>query len=164
MSKGVSLLFLIFLSYSVYSASHLKTTGTYNYTWFGFDVYQAVLKTEGKGVSLKQELELTLIYQRDFEGIKIAKQSDKELKGLGVSKTQRDKWFLVMKDIFPDIKKGESITAKYVPDEKISFYLNKTKLLGEVKDKKFAIKFIGIWLDPMTSEPKMRKILFGDKI
>ena len=65
-----------------------------------------------------------------------------------------------MTKIFPDVKKGDHITGVYRPSEKAVFFFNQ-KLLGELSDPELAKRFFGIWLSPLTTEPKMRLHLLG---
>jgi hypothetical protein len=66
-----------------------------------------------------------------------------------------------MKAIFPDVKEGEHITGVYLPNQGARFYLN-GNLLGEVRDPDFAHAFFAIWLDPRTSDKKLRSALLAD--
>ena len=56
---------------------------------------------------------------------------------------------------------GDRITGLNLPQTGVRYYYN-GKLLGEIRDREFAKAFFGIWLDPRTSEPALRKQLLGE--
>ena len=60
-----------------------------------------------------------------------------------------------MNKIFPNVKNGDHITGVYSPSQKAAFFFNQ-KYIGELTDIELSKKFFGIWLSPLTSEPKMR--------
>jgi hypothetical protein len=91
----------------------------------------------------------------------IAERSVDEIAKLGYgTPDQRARWGVLMKQIFPDVVDGDRIVGVYLPQSGARFYYN-GKAIGEIQDREFAKAFFGIWLDPRTSEPALRKKLLG---
>ena len=78
----------------------------------------------------------------------------------GAGEEQGERWLASMKQIFPDVSKGDRITGVQRPGESTRFFVNGT-LRGELRDAEFTRRFFGIWLAPQTSEPKLRQSLLG---
>lgn len=108
-------------------------------------------------------LALELEYARALDGQAIAERSLKEMKGLArVDSAQAERWLQQMRQIFPDVKKGDRITGVQHPGEAARFFVN-GQPRGEVRDAEFTRLFFGIWLSPRTSQPKLREALLGSK-
>ena len=108
-------------------------------------------------------LALELEYARALDGQAIAERSLKEMKGLArVDAAQAERWLQQMRQIFPDVKKGDRITGVQQPGEAARFFVN-GQPRGEVRDAEFTRLFFGIWLSPRTSQPKLREALLGSK-
>ncbi len=133
-------------------------------TFFGLSIYNAKLWVTDafKADDFTQSpLALELDYARALDGLKIAERSLVEMKRVGeVSEDKATAWLAAMKQVFPDVNKGDRITGLYQPGAGMRFLLN-GKPQGEVRDPAFAALFIGIWLSPRTSEPKLRQALLG---
>ena len=112
--------------------------------------------------SPEQPFAMQLVYHRSLEGAKIAERSVEEIAKLGYgTPEQRERWGALMKQFFVDIVDGDRITGLNLPQTGVRYYYN-GKLLGEIRDREFAKAFFGIWLDPRTSEPALRKQLLGE--
>lgn len=126
-----------------------------------WDIYDAQLFASKGEFSSKQPFALELKYLRDFEGKEIASRSVDEIRGLGMTdEVKLAKWYQEMKDLFPDVSEGESITGIVDTNGLSHFYLNEEPL-GVIQDKEFGQWFFRIWLGEKTSEPKMREQLLG---
>lgn len=126
---------------------------------WGFDVYDARLWTP-QGFRHAQYAQypfaLELQYLRRLEGSAIASRSIEEMRRVGsFSDAQAQSWLAAMRELFPNVGKGERITGVNLPGEGAEFWVNGQRV-GLVKDPAFARLFFGIWLDERTSEPKMR--------
>lgn len=126
---------------------------------WGFDVYDARLWTPlgfRHGQYTQFPFALELQYLRRLEGAAIASRSIEEMRRVGsFSDAQAQSWLVGMRELFPNVGKGERITGIHVPGEGAEFWVNGQRV-GMVKDVAFARLFFGIWLDERTSEPKMR--------
>jgi hypothetical protein len=63
-------------------------------------------------------------------------------------------------NIFPDIKKGDTIEAKYHKEGFTDFYHN-NNFAGKIKDSEFSKIFLDIWLHKNNKHQKMSKDLFA---
>jgi hypothetical protein len=141
-----------------------RLCGASRYTYWGFDIYQARLWAESADTCAdlwRNRFVLELEYQRDFKGRDIAQRSMQEMQRQGrLDEPQATAWLQNMVSVFPDVGKGDRLSAIYLPGQGIRFLAN-GKLIGEVNDLAFAQRFLGIWLSEKTSEPQMRLALLG---
>ena len=79
--------------------------------------------------------------------------------GIGEPKDHQ-RWLEQMITIFPNVKEGDRIRGVYSPGKSAVFLLN-DQSIGRIDDALFARGFFAIWLDPKTSEPKLRQSLLG---
>jgi hypothetical protein len=144
---------------------HARMAGRGTSKWFGMKVYEATLWVGESGYQSAspgaEKFALNLEYARELYGVRIAEASLKEMENIGIgSAQQRQIWLAQMKGIFPDVTVGAHITGVYLPDQGARFYLNGSKL-GAVMDPEFGRAFFAIWLDPRTSDKKLRIALIG---
>lgn len=126
-----------------------------------WDVYLAKLYAADGEYAENQPFALSLTYLRNFDGEDIAKRSVKEMKSQGFdNEKQLALWLTLMNDLFPDVKKGETITGIADAQGYAHFYLDQAKL-GTVEDPVFTEWFFAIWLSERTSEPGLRKKLLN---
>lgn len=62
--------------------------------------------------------------------------------------------------IFPDVKKNDSIEARYNKKGYVNFYHN-NKFTGKINDAKFSEIFLNIWLHKNNKYQNMIKDLYG---
>lgn len=126
-------------------------------TYWGFTLYDAKLyaSKEPKG-----GIALDIQYLRKFEANALVKQTLEELKGLGVSETQRAEWAEPLAKAFRTVQVGDSITAIKKPLGSTQFFYN-GQFVSEIPGESFSKAFFGIWLHPKTSAPQLRKVLLG---
>jgi hypothetical protein len=131
---------------------------------YGFNIYDAKLWTDGNFSAANYATEsfaLELRYLRNFSGESLAARSVKEMRRLSdVGDEKAEQWLQQMKQVFPNVKKGDQLIGIHRPDGSASFILN-SKTIGEVRDEEFTRLFFGIWLSARTSEPKLRSELLG---
>lgn len=144
--------------------ANLPLRGQGEYKWLFLHIYEARLWSEGGEDLYSKPLLLELKYKRDFNGKDIAEQSVKELVSAGHPKKEMEEWRKKLVSIFPDVKEGDRILAKYEPKNGITFYLNTDKELGRLPDYDSSKKFLDIWLGEKTSAPELRKQLLGKSI
>jgi hypothetical protein len=140
-----------------------RLQGSGRLTFFGLHVYDARLWT-GEDFTAdaftRAPFALELEYARALYGKLIAERSIEEMKRLpGMTEEQAQRWLATMQQAFPDVSKGDRITAVHRPGE-ARLFVN-ASLRGEVRESEFARRFFGIWLAPHTSEPKLRQALLG---
>ena len=145
--------------------SHLtgaRLAGQGPFTWFGLKIYDAQLWVGDKGYAPNEPFVLDLRYARKLNGVKIAEASAEQMEKVGAgTAAQRAAWLARMKEIFPDVKEGSSISGVYLPSGGARFYLD-GKPLASVPDPEFARAFFAIWLDPKTTARGLRTALLKD--
>jgi hypothetical protein len=126
---------------------------------FGFLIYEAQLWGDATNTTnpAQPPMALQLTYKREIAGKKIVEASVDQMRALGANQSQLDAWSVAMSRIFPDVKPGDQLIGIYRPGSATFIYNNRE--IGEVRDPDFARMFFGIWLDPRTSEPKLREKL-----
>lgn len=148
---------------------HLNTprlVGQGKYVYWGFDVYMASLWTGERSLRSDQwqtqRLALELRYLRDFEGKDIAKRSVDEMhKQSPLPPNTAQAWLKTLEALFPNVRKGQSLTGIYVPNSGAQFLFNNAPL-GMVADAELSKRFFAIWLSPQTSAPELRQKLFAE--
>jgi hypothetical protein len=139
--------------------------GQGSYTWFGLHIYEARLFVGAEGLDLdrwtRSEFALELRYSRTLKGAAIAQRSVEEMQALGYANhVRRDIWLARMREIFPDVHEGQTLTGVSRLGIGTEFLFN-GETVGIVEDADFGHAFFGIWLDPRTSAKDLRARLLG---
>jgi hypothetical protein len=146
-------------------APNLEAKGGGELTFMMLPVYAAYFYCVDRarcGWSQEQPFAMQLVYHRKLVGAKIAERSVDEIAKLGYgTPEQRARWGMQMKAFFVDVVDGDHITGVNLPQSGARFFYNGNPL-GEIPDREFAKAFFGIWLDPRTSEPALRKKLLNE--
>lgn len=109
----------------------------------------------------EQELALELRYRRALQGARIAERSLQEMRRQGeIAAPQAQAWLAALTATFPDVQEGDRITGHHHPEQGARFRFN-GRPIGPAFDAEFSRRFFGIWLHPATSEPELRRQLFG---
>ena len=132
-------------------------------TVFLFDVYDASLYTANGKRQVVPPYALKLAYLRDIKGEKIADQSTEEIRNQAqVDEVTLADWHSQMRNIFPNVKKGDNITGIYKSPNECVFYKNDSHI-GQINNKQFCAAFFSIWFGENTSQPSLRNQLIGQK-
>ena len=134
----------------------LKPLGDGRLRWFGLHVYDSSLWVPGESWSFERPFALDIRYAMSIKGRDLTERSLVEMKRLGYTDAQKlGRWESAMDRVFPDIRPGDRLVGVSVPGKEARFY-SQDRFLGTVADPEFARAFFSIWLDPATSEPKLR--------
>lgn len=126
-----------------------------------WDVYDASLYKPKGAAEQFPPFALRLTYLRKFDGKAIADRSIQEMRALGyTNEIQLADWHAQMKNIFPDVDKGISLTGVHTDDHSTVFYKNGDRV-GVINDPEFTKAFFDIWLDENTNAPELRRRLLG---
>ncbi len=137
-----------------------KLIGSADFKYLFWNVYKIDLYANNK--SLNGELALKLTYKRKLYADKIAQRSIDEISKQNCGdKRNYNNWLNKMKTIFPDVKKGDTLTGVKEKLGTTTFYKNKIKI-GQFKDKTLTQCFFNIWLSPKTTQPNLRAKLLGN--
>jgi len=141
--------------------------GNSRFTFLGFGIYEASLwVTPGFSTSAydRHAFALALTYLRDFTGEAIAQRSETEMRRQpGATEAQLDTWKRRMREVFPDVRKGDRLTGIHRPGEGARFHIN-GQAAGAVPDADFSRRFFGIWLSAQTSDTRLRDALTADVV
>lgn len=133
----------------------LKRWGSGAYRYFGFHLYDATLWAGDDPE--KPPLALALTYQRKISGQQIVDVSLKEMRRLGSSEADLQRWAPRLLALIPDVSPGDRLTGEHTANG-ASFQFNGLPR-GEIAEEAFARQFFAIWLDPRTRAPELRAAL-----
>jgi len=141
-----------------------KAAGATRMRFFGLSIYDAQLWV-APGFEAAQyaahPLALELRYLRSLKGQAIAERSLQEMRRGGpLDAATEQRWLQAMVEAFPDVKVGDRLTGLHTPGAGTRFFFNGT-LRATVADPAFGPQFLGIWLAPWTSEPRLRSELLA---
>lgn len=126
-------------------------------------VYDTSLWTDAETFSYEHPFALSITYRMNFSKEELTDRSLKEIKHAhNLPDETLEKYKKIFLEIYPNIKKGDRITAIYTEKKQVELFYNGA-LYGTVANKEFAIPFFDIWLGEKTSELKLRNKLLGDK-
>lgn len=139
------------------STDNWQRWGSGEFTWFGLSLYRATLWVAGDDPARAPHA-LYLAYSRDIPANRLVSSSLDEMRRLGASDADLSRWEGVLRRIFPDVRRGETITGVHVPGSGARFY-HENRHLGDVDDPEFAARFFAIWLDPRSRAEDLRASL-----
>ncbi|WP_428647703.1 chalcone isomerase family protein [Roseibium sp.] len=130
-------------------------------TFFGFKVFDAELYAPRGLYRPSGPYALKLTYLRNFKSGDIVSRSAEEIRDQGgVSEQKLEGWTRQMQALFPDVKRGQSITGVHTASGTTEFY-HGSRRLGVIRDPEFTKRFFAIWLGKRTSDPHLRARLTG---
>jgi len=162
--------FLVFLSTLVFSGvtmadplTDLKKVGEAKLQVLFWDVYNSSLYSQtGQYHADKFPQALKINYLRDIDAKNLIERTQDEWEKLGIEKIKYSLWVPLLGNIFPDIKKGDTLLLNVSENQQSEFFLN-GKAIGKIIDQNFGRNFLRIWLDENCSYPKIRDKLIGLK-
>lgn len=138
-----------------------KRVGQGEMTWFGLSVYGAELWTVDGRYDPAKPYALLLKYKRNIPAKNLVSASFDEMRKLGAPENRFKDWESLMNKAFVDVKPGDQITGVNLQGNGARFYAGERQTL-DTHDAEFSRWFFSIWMDPKTSEPKLRKLLIGE--
>ena len=155
-------------SFGVSAPEGLAAVGRGSLSWFGLEIYDAILWTERgdfTGPGFDQRLALRIDYHRNITSSKLAERTRKEWRRL-----ERDvrlpedaiveQWLVALETMWPDVGPGDYILTVAEPGGPTRFE-GAGGELGVIEDPAFGPAFLSIWLHPRTSRPDLRMALVG---
>lgn len=125
-----------------------------------WDIYTATLFTpSGTYPPKSNKLMLTLSYLRDIDSDELIDATEEQWQRFNVSEHDQSKWTEALSTIWPDIKKGDSLT--FVMHPNASYFYYNSKHVGNINDPAFGPAFADIWLSDTSEYPKIQKKLIG---
>lgn len=101
---------------------------------------------------------LIINYNLSFDAKILAQSSIKEMKKYYKLESEEN-YYNKLLNIFPNVKRGDVIEAKY-KDGIVELYYNQ-KFTGTIADENFSKMFLDIWLHPKNQYKNMHKHLFN---
>lgn len=139
----------------------LEKVGEAKLKVFFWDVYYSSLYSPtGEYQTDLYPIALKIDYLRDIDAEDLLESTEEEWSKLGIKSAQTTQWLVMLKDIFPDIKKGDTLLLNVNQAQQSMFYLN-SQPIGMIEDVEFGGSFLRIWLDKNASYPKVRNKLIG---
>ena len=139
----------------------MDVVGEGRLTYLFWDVYDATLRAPGGQWQQNAPFALSLSYLRDISGEDIADRSAEEMRNIGVDdEVKIARWHSQMRDIFPNVTEGDTLTGIYTQGRDSVFYLN-GQAIGRIQDPEFGRAFFDIWLSQETSSPDLRSKLLS---
>jgi len=132
---------------------------------FGFHIYDAsfwMFEDQLIDATSKNIRALSITYARDIRAKNLLSSTKKEWERLGFAEQYSiDAWLGDLKNIWPDVAKGDQLIAVTQPEGKTTFF-NSQNILGTIHDSDFGAAFLAIWLDENSRFTKNRKELLGE--
>jgi len=143
-----------------------KLCNHHKFTFLLLKVYDVYLCTNSKKYLYPEEIfktnfSIIINYNMNFDKDEISKASIKQInRYYNINKKEQNRYYNQLISIFPDIKKGDIMEAKYNKDGVVSFYYNKS-LTGKITETKFSKKFLNIWLYKDNKHKSITRDLFN---
>jgi hypothetical protein len=139
----------------------LHQVGSGSHSYFGLRVYQVTLWAANEKWNPNEPHALDLESNRAISSSQLTDAGMDEMNRLGVgTSAQRQAWRRELERVMPSVSKGDQVVAFCAPNHKTYFFYNGRER-GEIADAAFGAAFFGIWLDPRTKNPALRKSLLN---
>lgn len=130
-----------------------------------YDAYLCVNENDYLEPKKIYETDFSLIinYNMNFKKEELSKSSIEEInRYYNVKEKDQKSYYNKLMKIFPNVRKGDIIEAKYNKNGFVSFYHNKL-FTGKIDEAKFSKIFLDIWLYKDNKYQEMIKDLFSKK-
>lgn len=121
---------------------------------FWGDIYDISLWTDEDVWSPGQPYAISIDYLMSFTTDQLVDKTIEQMRNLGAP-FDPENYRKVLESLFPNVNKGDRITASFKPGRGVTFFFNGAKR-GTVSNNNFSKYFSDIWLSPATEEPEMR--------
>ena len=139
----------------------LKIVGEAKLKVLFWDVYNSSLYSKTGEYQAEQFPQaLKINYLRDIDAEDLIERTQDEWEKLGIKQVTLSQWIPLLTNIFPDIKKGDTLLLSVSENQQSEFFFN-GKTIGKITDQTFGKSFLRIWLDENCSYPKVRNKLIG---
>ncbi|HZC44850.1 MAG TPA: chalcone isomerase family protein [Candidatus Acidoferrum sp.] len=142
-------------------APALHQVGRGSHSYFGLRVYQVTLWAASNRWNPDEPHALDLESNRAIPSNQLTDAGMDEMNRLGVgTPQQRQAWRREMERVLPSVNRGDQVVVFCAPNHKTYFFYNGRER-GEIDDPVFGAAFFGIWLDPRTNNPALRRSLLN---
>ena len=137
-----------------------EEVGSAEVSYIFWDLYEVELYAPNGAYTENSSFALSLRYQREIKADRILKSSMDEMRRMGADEVKLAQWYDLLKGIFPDVSKGDTLTGIFQPGQPTHFYYDDV-LIGTIPDPAFGHHFSQIWLGPEARYPEVRQALKG---
>ena len=135
----------------------------FNFTFFKiYDIYlchNASSSLADTGSVYDQAFSIVIQYARNFSKDSLSETSIEEMSRYHeLSDDQIKRYEPLLLSLFPDVKKGDTIEARYQPQTPLQIKHNQ-ELVGNTNDTEFIIQFLDIWLHSPNHYQEMNDAL-----
>ena len=132
--------------------------GRGNFTRVGIQIFAAALWTDAASWSMDDVFALSIRYARSFSADSLAEKSVADMHRLEkLDPGLRKAWAAALEAVFRDVRRGDAITALWVPGQGASFFCNGAPT--GIIEAELARRFLDIWFSPRTTAPELRAAL-----
>lgn len=136
-------------------------TGEARLRKFLIHIYDAELWSAAPRWSPDAPHAIAITYARTIAAEALVARTQAELERMGEwDPAEEARWREELARAFPDVRSGDRLVGVRVPGQPLRFYYN-GEYYSEIREPRLARAFLGLWLDPRTSEPEMRRRLLG---
>ncbi|MCG8381579.1 MAG: chalcone isomerase family protein [Gammaproteobacteria bacterium] len=151
------------LERDLFQKNDLSKGGETQFSWFGLKVYDIALWWSADNYDNSEKAALTIRYLRDIPADNLIAETRKQWHQQGkVTVAQETAWSQRLKQLWPDVSKGDVLTVYVESGQESLFYAN-DQPLGSVADSAFGPAFLSIWLSDRAKYPKLREQLLGQQ-
>ncbi len=141
--------------------SELKKVGEAKLKILFWDVYNSTLYSQTGEYQAEQFPQaLKIQYLRDIDAEDLIERTKDEWEKLGINQELFNQWIPLLTDIFPNIKKGDTLLLNVSENRQSELFFN-GETIRKITDRTFGKSFLRIWLDENCSYPKVRNKLIG---
>jgi hypothetical protein len=139
----------------------LHQVGKGTHSIFGLRVYQVTLWATSSKWNPQEPHALDIESNRAVSKTQLtdAGMNEMQRQGVGTS-AQRQAWRRELERVLPAVNRGDQLVVYSGPSRKTYFFYNGRER-GEIDDPAFGAAFFGIWLDPRTNNPALRRSLLN---
>ena len=159
--KPITIAALVSLSGIAYAYNDdLSHVGGGDMKWRFWSLYEANLFTETGDLTDEQPMALSLTYKRNIKAETLVKATEKEWLRMGVDHSNMSLWVDRLFKLWPDVEKGDKISAVVDDRGRTTFYFN-NESIGVFEDPEFSEVFLAIWLSEDARNQELRRNLLG---
>lgn len=129
----------------------LQLVGRASFKWSFLRIYESALYSrDGNFRDVESDLALHIRYYRNITRERLIQTTREQWQALGLSGHElAENWLSELRDIWPDIAKGDELTLRIDQNFAANFYMNGV-YLGSVESPEFSRHFLAIWLSPAS--------------
>jgi len=132
--------------------AHAKfDVATGGFQFFVFPVYDSRVRTDNR-----EWIEIELTYRLNLTSDELLSSTRTEWERLAVPESQISEWLQQLAAVFPDVKKGQKIAARYHVRDGVVFFLDRREV-GRIAGEAFATNFFSIWLSPSSRDHRLHR-------